>query len=271
MAARKNVTARRLATAAARKVSVYDMAKLKWVESGPAGVQQQDIRSDRATGRYFGGVRFAPLARSGVHRHLGPTASYMLAGLLIDHATVAPGGNALVNMTGAVHDVICYAPALNVARVDGAVLYPDEEDGVLNELGLRAAAAGEKVDTTVGQTPNLCFAIEGVTAVPGPVPGMARRMLYDYANEPWQARFVNLLLAPGTKIPAHRTTGMTDLFVLAGEARFGGEPAGSGCYVVLEAETELSIESRYGCRLLAWADGPVRWLDGAARPDLYGH
>ncbi len=47
--------------------------------------------------------------------------------------------------------------------------------------------------------------------------------------------------------------------------------AGSGCYVVLEAETELSIESRYGCRLLAWADGPAQWLDGATRGDLYGH
>ena len=267
MAARKS--SRR--PAAARRISVYDMAELKWVESGPRGVWQQDIRSDRATGRYFGGVRFAPMARSGVHRHLGPAASYMLAGLLVDHATRASAGQALINMTGAVHDVICYEPVLNVARVDGAVLYPKDEDGVLNELGLRAAAAGETVDATVGQTPNLCFEIDAVTPVPGPVKGVARRMLYDYANEPWQARFSNLMLAPGAAIPAHRTTGMTDLFVLAGEARFGGEAAGSGCYVVLEADTELSIESRYGCRLLAWADGPAVWLDGQSRGDLYGH
>lgn len=269
MAARKS--AKRLATSSPRRVSVYDMATLKWAESGPTGVWQQDVRSDRTTGRYFGGVRFAPLARSGLHRHLGPTASYMLAGLMLDHSMRASGGQALINMTGAVHDVICYEAALNVARVDGAVLYPKDEDGVLNELGLRAAAAGETVDATVGQTPNLCFDIEAVTAAPGPVKGVARRMLYDYANEPWQARYSNLLLAPGTKIPAHRTTGMTDLFVLAGEARFGGEAAGSGCYVVLDAETELAIESRYGCRLLAWADGPVQWLDGATRSDLYGH
>ena len=269
MAARKS--ARRLPASSARRVSVYDMAELKWAESGPKGVWQQDIRSDRTTGRYFGGVRFAPLARSGLHRHLGPTASYMLAGLLIDHSMRARGGQALINMTGAVHDVICYEPVLNVARVDGAVLYPKDEDGVLNALGLRAAAAGETVDATVGQTPNLCFDIEAVTAVPGPVKGVARRMLYDYANEPWQARYANLLLAPGTKIPAHRTTGMTDLFVLSGEVELGGVAAGSGCYAVLEAETELAIESRYGCRLLAWADGPVQWLDGSARGDLYGH
>ena len=270
MAARKS-TVGRLPRMQARRVSVYDMAELKWVESGPAGVWQQDIRSEPDKGRYFGGVRFAPLARSGVHRHLGPAASYMLAGLLVDHATYASAGQALINMTGAVHDVICYEPVLNVARVDGAILYPKDEDGVLNELGQRAAAAGEKVDATVGQTPNLCFSIEQLTPVPGPVPGCARRMLYDYAGEPWQARFVNLLLAPSTKTPAHRTTGMTDLFVLAGEVRIGHERAGSGCYAVIDADTELAIETRYGARLLAWADGPVQWLDGAARGDLYGH
>ena len=46
--------------------------------------------------------------------------------------------------------------------------------------------------------------------------------------------------------------------------------AGSGCYVVIDAETELTLSSRYGARLLVWADGPVRWLDGVARSDLYG-
>jgi hypothetical protein len=39
---------------------------------------------------------------------------------------------------------------------------------------------------------------------------------------------------------------------------------------VIDAETALTLSSRYGARLLVWADGPVRWLDGAARDDLYG-
>jgi hypothetical protein len=47
-------------------VAVYDMAATEWVPSGPAGVWQQNIRSDPAAGRWFGGVRVEPLARSGV-------------------------------------------------------------------------------------------------------------------------------------------------------------------------------------------------------------
>lgn len=74
-----------------------------------------------------------------------------------------------------------------------------------------------------------------------------------------------------TEVPAHVTTAATDLFVLAGEVRVGDAVAGSGSYVTIDAETELGLSSRYGARLLAWADGPVRWLDGGARADLYGY
>lgn len=271
MAAKDRAAATLAAGARERRVSVYDMGALTWKESGPEGIWQQDIRSDKTAGRYFGGVRFASLGRSGVHRHLGPAASYLLSGSLIDHATNAVGGQAFINMTGTVHDAICYAPALVVARVDGAVVYPSDQNGVLNELGLQAAESGEQVDTTLGQAPTLSITVGDLTPVPGPVPGAARRLLYDYANEAWQARYSQILLLPDTKIPAHRTTGMTDLFVISGELRLGEERAGAGCYVVIEADAELEIESRYGARVLAWSDGPAQWLDGEARGDLYGH
>jgi hypothetical protein len=180
------------------------------------------------------------------------------------------GGQALINLTGAVHDVICYDAALVVARVDGAVLYPRDSDGVLNELGFAAAEAGEEFDATVGRPADLLIDVEAITGSAGPLPGVTRRMLFDYAGEAWPARYSQLVLAPGTRVPAHATTGMTDLFVLAGEIRVGEDAAGSGHYVVIDAATELSLCSRYGARLLAWADGPVRWLDGAERADLYG-
>ncbi|HXC30160.1 MAG TPA: hypothetical protein VNV38_19560 [Stellaceae bacterium] len=252
------------------RITVHDMTATEWVPSGPPGVEQQNIRNDVAAGRWFGGVRFAPLARSGVHRHLGPVGSYMLSGSLIDHVTRMTGGQAVINLTGAVHDVICYDASIFIARVDGPILYPRHKDGVLNELGLRADDAGESIDATVGEPSDICLDIETLPALPGPVPGVARRMLYNYAGEPHQARYSQLALAPGAEIPAHVTTAMTDLFVLAGEIRAGDEAAGSGCYVTVDADTEMTLASRYGARVLAWVDGPVRWLDGAKRGDLYG-
>jgi hypothetical protein len=251
-------------------VTVYDMAATEWVPSGPAGVWQQNIRSDPAAGRWFGGVRFEPLARSGVHRHLGPTASYMLSGSLMDHVGRMSGGQAVMNYTGAVQDVICYDAALFVARVDGPILYPRAEDGVLGELGVEAGRAGETIDATIGQPSDLVIDVEAMAETPGAVSGVTRRALFDYAGETWQARYGQLVLAPETQVPAHLTTAMTDLFVLAGEVRVGDAAAGSGCYVVIDAEAELSLYSHYGARLLAWSDGPMRWLDGAARGDFYG-
>lgn len=252
------------------RIAVYDMTATEWVPSGPPGVEQQNIRNDVAAGRWFGGVRFAPLARSGVHRHLGPVGSYMLSGSLVDHVTRMTGGQAVINLTGAVHDVICYDASMFIARVDGPILYPRHKTGVLNELGLEADSAGEAVDATVGAPADICIDIETLAELPGPVPGVTRRTLFDYAGEPHAARYSQLVLAPGAEVPAHATTATTDLFVLSGEIRAGDETAGSGCYVTIDPETEMTLTSRYGARVLAWADGPVRWLDGAAAGDLYG-
>jgi quercetin dioxygenase-like cupin family protein len=267
----RHPTGMRTTTNRPPRVAVHDMAAAEWVPSGPRGIWQQNIRSDPANGRWFGGVRFEPLSRSGVHRHLGPAASYMLSGSLVDHVTRMSTGQALINLTGAVHDVICYDAALVVARVDGPVLYPRDSEGVLNELGFAAEKAGEAVDETVGQPSDVCIDVGALTPVPGPVPGVTRRALFDYAGQAWRARYVELVLAPGTRVPAHVATGLTDLFVLAGEIRAGDEAVGSGCYVTVEAEAELTLSSRYGARLLAWADGPTRWCDGVERGDLYGY
>lgn len=252
------------------RIAVHNMTATEWVPSGPPGIEQQNIRNDPGAGRWFGGVRFAPLARSGVHRHLGPVGSYMLSGSLIDHVARMTGGQAVINLTGAVHDVICYDASMFISRVDGPILYPRDKTGVLNELGREADNAGESIDATVGDPADICLDIENLPELPGPVPGVTRRMLFDYTDQPWRARYTQLILAPGTQVPAHVTTAMTDFFVMAGEIRAGEEAAGSGCYVTIDADTEMSLSSQYGARVLAWADGPVRWLDAAVRGDLYG-
>lgn len=252
------------------KIRIERMDDVPWKPSDKAGVMQQDVRHDPENGRYFGAARFEPMARSGTHRHLGPAAAYMLSGSVVDYHTEVCAGQVLINMNGAVHDVITYSGALTIARVDGAVLYPGEE-GILADLGARARAAGAQVDDTVDMPPNLSATLADIPARPTGIAGVQRRMIYDYAGENWQGRFVELLLRPGATVPRHRTRGLTDWFVLAGAVEVDGRQAESASYVVIEPDTALDVASRYGARVLCWADGPVAWEAGAGPADLYGH
>ena len=248
-------------------LQIKNMGDLPWTDSGKDGVLSQILRYDTENGRFFGAARFEPMSRSGVHRHLGPAVSYMLEGSLSDHDNEVREGQAYVNLTGAVHDVICYRSALAVARVDGAILYPNDE-GIFHRLG-DAAGTSETVDDTLGDPTNLYITVADLDATEVGIDGVRVRHIYDYAKDAWDARFVQLTLTPGADIPAHETTGLVDWFVIAGEVTVNNQRAGSGSYVTIEPSTRTFVSSRYGCRLLAWSDGPTQWLDTNA-PDLYG-
>ncbi|MBT6273666.1 MAG: hypothetical protein HOI95_05975 [Chromatiales bacterium] len=248
-------------------ISIKSMSELPWVASGKDGVLSQILRYDTDNGRFFGAARFEPMSRSGVHRHLGPAVSYMLEGSLSDHDNDVHAGQAYINLTGAVHDVICYRSALAVARVDGAILYPNDE-GIFYRLG-DAAGEGQSVDDTLGGRTNLYIDVDALDPVSSNIDGANSRHIYDYANDPWEARFAQVSLAPGSSIPAHETGGLVDWFVIAGEVTVNDQRAGSGSYVTIEPSTTTHVSSRYGCRLLAWSDGPCKWLDGGTY-DIYG-
>jgi hypothetical protein len=137
---------------------------------------------------------------------------------------------------------------------------------VLNELGVEADNAGEPIDTTVGKPADICIGIETWPELLGPVGGATRRMLFDYADPPWRARYTQLILAPGAEMSAPIATAITDLFALVGGICAGDEAAGSGGCVTINAESEMKP-----LRLVFWrGHGPVRWLDGRSRGDLYG-
>lgn len=251
-------------------IVVKHMEELPWKNTGKPGVQYQEMRYDTDSGRYFGIARFEPGSRSGAHRHIGPGATYMLAGRLTDHHSEAAAGDVLINLDGAVHDVVAYEHSLAVARIDGPVVYPGKE-GVLASLGEKARKAGQRVDDTLGQQPGIVLKLRALPQRPTGIAGLTRRSIYDYAGQPHQARFVELTLAPETHVPAHRAGGLTDWFVLSGEVAADGLAAQSASYVSIAAGAELEIRSRYGCRLLCWADAPVVWADKKAKlPDLYG-
>jgi hypothetical protein len=251
-------------------VHIARMDQLPWTATGQPGICQQEIRCDRETGRYFGAARFDPMSRSGMHRHLGPVGSYFLAGSVVDHHSEVVGGQALINLTGAVHDVISYPGALTVARVDGPILYPNDV-GLYAELGAKARAAGANLDDSLGVTPNITVTLNALKPMPTGITGLSRRVIFDYAGEGCRRRYVELLFTPGTKVPQHRLLDMIDWFVLAGRVEIGGKEAEAGSFVSLDGGTKVEIVSRYGARVIAWADAPVTWLSGDTDlADLYG-
>lgn len=251
-----------------RGTRIIRMDDIPWTDSGARGVAQQELRYDTRNGHYFGAAKFKPLARSGIHRHVGPAVSYMVYGALFDHDSEVREGQAYINFSGAVHNVVTYEESLAITRLDGPVLYPTDE-GIYFRLR-DAADDGEGIDDTVGRKPNMYITVNDVPDVPTGIPGVSRRMIYDYAGDSWNARFIQLTLAPGASIPAHRLSKRVDGFVLAGEIAFGDQVATSASYVTLEPGSETTIESRYGSRFLVWADGPAEWLDGVSRTDIYG-
>ena len=56
------------------RIAVHDMTATEWVPSGPPGVEQQNIRNDPGAGRWFGGVRFAPLAARTIEDYVATAA-----------------------------------------------------------------------------------------------------------------------------------------------------------------------------------------------------
>ena len=99
--------------------------------------------------------------------------------------------------------------------------------------------------------------------------GVTRRLIFDYARTDTTRRFVQLCLLPGTALPTHVVTDLTEWFVLGGDVAVNGIRACGGSFVVLEPGTKAEVSTQYGARLLAWAEGPVRWLSGRTSPDLY--
>jgi len=251
-------------------VRIARMDELPWAATGQPGVTQQEIRYDRDNGRYFGAARFDPLSRSGMHRHLGPVGSYFLSGSVVDHQSEVVGGQALINLTGAVHDVISYPGALTVSRVDGPILYPDDV-GLYADLGAKARASGASLDDSLGVTPNITVTLNTLKPMPTGIEGLSRRLIFDYAGQDCRRRFVELLFTPGTLVPPHQTTDLVDAFVLAGRIEISGQAAEAGAYISIEGDSAVDLASRYGARLLAWSDAPITWTD-APTPlsDLYG-
>lgn len=250
-----------------RGVYAYDMTAAPWTETGKAGVQQRAVRADPETGHFLGLLRFDPMISSGVHRHLGPATSLMLGGSLADYQDNYGRDTVAINPTGTTHDAISWEGCFFVARLEGATTYLPQEDAGRGHVG---ASQSVFTNTAPEVLPALDFPMRSSRQYATSIARLSRRMLFDYRGEAEDHRFVELTLWPDMRIPTHRVTALTEWMVLAGGATINNTVVPIGAIVVLEPGTEVTIESRFGCRLLAWAEGPIEWSDQDGLPDIYG-
>jgi len=251
-------------------VYVYDVSGQPWQDVGKAGLAQKIVRRDDRTGQSFGFMFFDTLTRTGVHQHLGNAFSYFLSGALTDYQGTTGAGELGINFPGSTHDAIAYLPTLTVGRMEGPVAYGPDVTHSLH-AGNRHAAFENAFPEHL---PDLNIMLDAVPVSATRVPGLTRRLVYDYANTPHQRRMTQLMLLPGACVPAHRLTALVDLYVLGGDVRFHCQgkslDAKAGDFVIMEPDAQLRFESRYGASLLLWAEGPALWEDGPSSPELYG-
>jgi len=251
-------------------VYVYDVSTQPWQNVGVSGLAQKIVRRDDQTGQSFGFMSFDTLTRTGVHQHLGNAFSYFLSGALTDYQGTTGAGELGINFPGSTHDAIAYLPTLTVGRMEGPVAYGPDVAHKLHAGNHHRDFENEFPE----HLPDLNITLNSVAVTPTRVPGLARRLVYDYAHTPNQRRMTQLMLLPGTQVPLHRLTALVDMYVLGGDVTFTAQgvaaQAKAGDFVVLEPDTRLQFASRYGASLLLWADGPSHWEDGATRAELYG-
>lgn len=248
-------------------VRIFDTAGMPWTETGMAGVRQKVAYRDDATGRYLALGAVDSLARTGLHQHRDVASSLFLAGALADYWGTTGQGQVGINLAGATHDAIAYGDCLLVTRMEGPVAYPHDH-GPLNLVHAGAHFA-EIANRSPETPPDIAIAVADLPSIPTGLPSVARRMVFDYAQTPHCRRLVQLQLFPGARLPPHRTSQQVDWYVIGGALDLSGRPAGAASLVTIEPDTMVEAHSPYGCLLLAWAEGPVRWADRAAS-DLYG-
>ena len=249
---------------------VYGYARddLTWVGTDKAGMRLAPVRADRERGRFLGYLAFDRFAETGVHQHLGPAFSYFLHGGLSDFQGSAREGDMGINLAGATHSAISYAPTLMASRLEAPVIYPSEES-VKGEVLHTGAAPGEIVNRAPEVMPDLNVPLESLPWTATLLAGVQRRMIFDYAPTEHDSRNVQLRLLPGTRVPTFRTTAPLDLFVIGGDLSIGGEAQGAGSFFVIEADAQAAMATRYGALLLAWSEGPIAWA-GVEAGDLFG-
>lgn len=267
-AGRKPRSAAAAPVPAADPVGLYPLEDQPWAPAGKPGLYLKSVRREQEAGRFLGLVRIDEGVRTGLHQHLDVATSYVLKGALTDYSGSVVRGQAGINVDGDTHDAIAYEDCVLASRMDGPTLYaPDAATDHELHVGARKARFNA-IDAS--RQPDLNITVATLRPIPTFVPGLLHRMIWDYAGTGHDRRMVCLQLQPGTVLPPHRTTALVDWYVVAGDIAVNGRPVAANSFVVQQAGAEVTATSGYGCMLIAWAEGPLDWLEASGRPDPYG-
>ena len=250
----------------------FSRDELTWRSTEKKGMQLAAVRASREEGQFLGYILFERFAETGVHQHLGPAFSYFLDGGLTDFQGTARAGEMGINLEGATHTAIAYQSTLAASRLEAPVIYPSEASvrGEVLHTGAAAPAdGGEIVNAHPEIMPDINIDLETLPWLGTQVAGVQRRGVFDYAQTQFHRRNAQLRLLPYTQVPPFTTTAPVDVFVIGGDLSLNGETQGAGGFFVVEADARVEMSTRYGCLLLAWAEGPMAWAD-EARGDLFG-
>jgi anti-sigma factor ChrR (cupin superfamily) len=250
-------------------VRAYDMAEAPWQDAGKSGIRQKIVHADHERGRYLGLIGFEAEAQTGLHQHLGTAISYFLQGSLTDYTGSASAGQAGINLKGATHDAVTYDGCLIAARLEAPVIYPEATPGPVPRIHA-GGRRGAIVNPAPEVPPDINIPVAALPAAATVVPGVARRLVFDYRGTGDDRRFAQLAIRPGARVPRHRVAAPMEWFVIGGSVTVGGRTAGANSFVVIEPGTEIDYASDYGCLLLAWAEAPSPWVDSNETLDLYG-
>lgn len=234
-----------------------------WADGARPGHSQRALYADPAAGRFFGFIRFAPFANTGLHQHLGPAFSYFLQGGLYDFQGRVVAGQMGINFSPATHEAIAYEPTLFVARLEGGVMTLG--DGAAVHTG---AQTGEVRNRRPETLPDLNVTVDALPMTPTGMAGIGRRIVHDYLGTGFDRRCVQLQLLPDAELPPFRTEATLDLFMLGGSVELNGRPVPNGALATVAPGVDVQLKTRFGALVFAWSEGAVR-LAGPGR-DPFG-
>lgn len=238
------------------QVHVFDMNQSPWQATANPGLHLKPVRIDDAQGHFLGLVKFEAFARSGLHQHQGLATSFVIDGGLTDYHGSIKLHEAGLNFKGATHDAVAYQNTLLVSRLEAPVSYPPNSD----ISGVHAGSeyrSFQNPDPSV--PPEINVAVDLLQAQPSGYHGIECQVIYDYARQPTQSRYVQLTVRPHTHVE-FEASAVTEFWVRGGQIKINGLDAFANCFIVCEPQARVTIECPFGALLLAWAEGPERNL-----------